>query len=165
MLPDWFDAFTAAVAQASPRGLTLVEEAIDAAIDKIAKLEDDRQLDPRRFSDATFIPGSAFGAADRSSEVAVHHARAHAVMTTTFAGVRADLVNFRTACQAARAGVVEADRAAADDLALRLSAVAALANADTGNSDDAYDQSVQSSGGVTATEENPHTQEDQSGGR
>ncbi|TNM40460.1 hypothetical protein FHP29_10440 [Nocardioides albidus] len=164
LLPEMYDGFTAAVARATPTGLGLVQEAIDAAIAKIDMMEQDKRLDPAEFSAATFIPKSAFGAADRSPEIALHHTRAHAVMTDTLKGVRADLVNFRAACVAARDDIVGVDDDAAAAFIASRNAVTAVGRADTDNAQSAYQQAVNDNAGVVPTEHNPDSQEGQEGG-
>ncbi|WP_182379698.1 hypothetical protein [Nocardioides sp. WS12] len=156
MLPEQFAAFTAAAVKASPTGLTIVEDAINAAVRSI----DDQlvNLDHQTFGADGFIPVSAFGAADRSPELALHHTRAHAVIETTLIGVKKDLERFRTACVEARALITGADVQAGDDS--RLLAARVLAEGTTGNaSDEYYNQAVHTEADAVPTEENPHGEE------
>lgn len=153
MLPEVFGGFIAAVQAATPRGLTLVETAIDDAIAQIGKQVEDLDLD--NFNTVAFIRKSAFGAADRSPEVALHHTRAHAVMKATLEGVKTDLDKFKLACIAARDDIAGVDAAAATELKARLSAVTALSTALPGHGDDAYANAVQENGDTVATEQNP----------
>lgn len=158
MLPEQFAAFAAAAVKASPTGLTIVEEAIDKAVKSID--EQLKNLDDKAFSADGFIPGSAFGAADRSSELALHHTRAHAVIETTLVGVKKDLARFRTACIEARALITGADEQAGDDSRVLVARV--LSEATTGNySDNAYQQAVNEEADAVPTEENPDAEDDQ----
>lgn len=158
MLPEQFAAFAAAAVKASPTGLTIVEEAIDKAVKSID--EQLKNLDDKAFSADGFIPGSAFGAADRSSELALHHTRAHAVIETTLVGVKKDLARFRTACIEARALITGADEQAGDDSRVLVARV--LSEATIGNySDNAYQQAVNEEADAVPTEENPDAEDDQ----
>lgn len=158
MLPEQFAAFAAAAVKASPTGLTIVEEAIDKAVKSID--EQLKNLDDKAFSADGFIPGSAFGAADRSSELALHHTRAHAVIETTLVGVKKDLARFRTACVEARALIIGADEQSGDDSRVLVARV--LSDGTTGNySDNAYQQAVNEEADAVPTEENPDPEDDQ----
>ena len=133
-------SFSAALAKSSPSGITIVEDAIDNAIRQI---EDQiKVLDPETFESDAFIPAAAFGAADRSSEVAVHHTRAHRVIKATLDGVLKDLNQFKTACVEARTLFRTADSDAATEMQLRLAAVQALSTGVSNEADAAYDQAV-----------------------
>ncbi len=156
MLPEMFADFAAAAVKASPHGLTIVEDAIDLAVKSI----DDElvNLDHQTFGVDGFIPVSAFGTADRSPELALHHTRAHAVIETTLIGVKKDLERFRTACVEARDLIKGADVQAGDDS--RVLAARVLAEGTTGNStDDYYNQAVNEEADAVPTEENPHGEE------
>ncbi|MCX6400875.1 MAG: hypothetical protein NTX33_13225 [Propionibacteriales bacterium] len=158
MLPEQFAAFAAAAVKASPTGLTIVEDAIDKAVKSID--EQLKNLDHKAFSADGFIPGSAFGAADRSSELALHHTRAHAVIETTLVGVKKDLARFRTACVEARALITGADEQAGDDSRVLVARV--LSDATTSNySDNAYQQAVNEEADAVPTEANPDPEDDQ----
>lgn len=155
MLPEQFAAFAAATVKASPTGLTIVEEAINKAVSSI-----DNQLsklDHQTFGADGFIPRSAFGAADRSPELALHHTRAHAVIETTLIGVKKDLEKFRTACVEARALITGADEQAGDDSRILVARV--LAEGTTGSAgDDYYNQAVNEEADAVPTEENPNAE-------
>lgn len=157
MLPQFITDFTAAAVKASPQGIAVVEQAIQEAIDEINLMMP--MIDPEEFSADAFIPKSAFGAAERSPLVALHHAKAHAVMRDTLVGVVTDLENFKAACVAARDGFVEVDTDAQAELNARVNAITALGNANTGNADNAYNQAVYDNANAQATETNPDEQE------
>ncbi|KRA31287.1 MULTISPECIES: hypothetical protein [unclassified Nocardioides] len=156
MLPEQFADFAAAAVKASPHGLTIVEDAIDLAVSSID--HELVKLDHTTFGADGFIPVSAFGAADRSPELALHHTRAHAVIEKTLIGVKQDLARFRDACVEARALIVGADEQAGD--ASRILVARVLAEGTTGtSSDDAYNQAVHTEADAVPTEENPDAPE------
>jgi len=154
MLPEQFTAVMGAIAAASPHGLAIVEEAIDDAIASVNK--EIKKLNQQNFGVDGFIPKSAFGAAERSPEIALHHTRAHAVMEETLGGVRKDLITFRDACALARDDIKGVDQGAADDLKVRTRLVDGLAVSVTDHGDGAYRGAVQDNGGLTASENNPY---------
>lgn len=159
MLIDGLGSFAAALATASQTGIALVESAIDEAI---ADLEEQiGLLKPDDFDVKAFIPASAFGAADRSPELALHHTRAHRVIKATLDGLLEELGHFRDACSGARQVFRTADEGAAGDLQVRVQAVEALASAPSGDGDAAYQQAVQDNAGAVATEDNPSDEGDQ----
>jgi hypothetical protein len=155
VLPEYFADFTAAAVKASPTGLTIVEDAIESAVSSIDKQLG--KLDHQKFGADGFIAVSAFGAADRSPELALHHTRAHAVIEKTLIGVKEDLERFRAACIEARALIVGADEKAGDDSRLLVARV--LAEGTTGNSGDAaYNNAVHTEADAVPTEENPNAE-------
>lgn len=135
---------------ATVKGLELVEERVTKVIKAIELQLTD--FEPKDFETAGEIREASFGAADRSSLLALHHRRAHAVTTATLIGVKQDLEAFREACSDARALVQEADRRAADEAILTRRAVDRLlegSESDHGNS--ANDQAQQSGTGAEPT--------------
>ncbi|GAA1531680.1 hypothetical protein [Nocardioides humi] len=157
MLPTEFGGFVAAVAKASPRGLTIVEEAIDTAIGELE--EEIKNVKPDQFEQNAFIPKSAFGTAHRSPEVALHHTRAHAVMTATLEGVVADLEKFREACRLAHKDIQGVEDVITVDLQTKLAIAETLDDGVRRYGDTAYDRAVNDNAGTVATEENPATEE------
>ena len=150
MLPDLLTGFIVALSQSTPKGLALVETAIDGAIKDIQLAAD--TLEPDDFDAHAFIPKAAFGTADRSAEVALHHQRAHGVMKETLDGVLEDLHRFKEACVLARADIKGVDSDAAAALIASSRAVASLSSADTDHGDTAYENAVQSAAGADGTD-------------
>ncbi|GAA3686781.1 hypothetical protein GCM10022237_51410 [Nocardioides ginsengisoli] len=146
MLPELFTGFIVALSQSTPTGLALVESAIDRAIKEIETAT--HTLKPADFDAHAFIPKPAFGTADRSAELALHHQRAHSVMKETLDGVLEDLHRFKDACALARADIKGVDGDAGAALLASTRAVESLGNADTDHGDTAYDNAVQSAAGA-----------------
>ncbi len=94
--------------------LELVVEKINDAIKEISVAE--ASFVPETFAfGASLTPGS-FGDADSAPGLAHHYQRAHEVTWKTLRGVKADLVEFRSACRAAMQEIQAADDQAADNL-------------------------------------------------
>ncbi len=136
-----FDGFMAAAAGASPRGIVLVEEAIDRAIASID--QEILELDPDSFGVEAFIPLAAFGTTTRSPEVAVHHTRAHSVIAATLVGVREDLQHFKDACELARRDMEAVDASLVFDLLRYQAALEGIGQGLTGLAGTAYEQAVE----------------------
>lgn len=138
---DGFAGFMVAAAGATPRGIVLVEEAIDKAIASID--EEILDLDPDSFGVEAFIPLAAFGTTARSPEIAVHHTRAHSVIAATLVGVREDLLHFKDACEMARRDMQAVDEGLVFDLARYQAAVEGIGSGLTGLALTAYAQAVE----------------------
>lgn len=136
-----FDGFMVAAAGATPRGIVLVEEAIDKAIASID--QEILELDPDAFGVEAFIPLAAFGTTARSPEVAVHHIRAHSVIAATLVGVRDDLVHFKDACEMARRDMQAVDEGLVFDLTRYQAALEGIGAGLTGLALTAYEQAVE----------------------
>lgn len=136
-----FDGFVAAAAGASPRGIALVEDAIDRAVASID--QEILELDPDSFGVEAFIPLAAFGTTARSPEVAVHHTRAHSVIAATLVGVREDLLNFKEACEMARRDMEAVDESLVFDLQRYQAALDGIGQGLTGLAVSAYEQAVE----------------------
>ena len=101
------------LATASPEGLALVEERITQVI---ADLEDQlTELAKVDFPTQGHIAKTSFGGGDRSPLLALHHARAHNVVTTTLDQLKKDLEGFKLAIGEAANLLRETDGAAHDD--------------------------------------------------
>lgn len=128
------------------KGLELVEERVTLVIKAI-----DLQLTdfkPKEFETAGEIREASFGAADRSSLLALHHRRAHAVTAATLTGVKQDLEAFRQACTDARMLIQEADRRVADEVVLTRRAVdRLLEGSESDHGSTANDQAQQNAAG------------------
>lgn len=136
-----FDGFVAAAAGASPRGIALVEDAIDRAIASID--QEILELDPDSFGVEAFIPLAAFGTTTRSPEIAVHHTRAHSVIAATLVGVREDLLHFKDACELARRDMEAVDESLVFDLLRYQAALEGIGQGLTGLAGTAYEQAVE----------------------
>lgn len=142
-----------AIAAATPRGLGIVEDAINTAITSI---EDEvANLKKEEFGVNGFIPKSAFGATNRSAEMALHHTQAHAVVEETLTGVLADLVRFRDACIDAREDIKSVDRYLATDFDRARTVVDGLLVSTT-SGESARDAAVQGNPEVAPTDDNPY---------
>ena len=153
MLPAGYAAFINAVSSASPSGIAIVETAIQNAIDNIET--ELKKLKVKEFESGAFIPKRAFGAADRSPEIALHHTRAHAVITDTLVGVKQDLVLFQDACKAATAVFAQTEDGVETEMMVRTAVVQALAQGAGDYGDDAYNQAVYENAHVQPTDERP----------
>lgn len=153
VLPPALAPILWAIANATPRGLGIVEDAINTAITSI---EDEvANLKKEEFGVNGFIPKSSFGSTDRSSEMALHHTKAHAVVEETLSGVLADLVRFRDACVDAREDIKSVDRYLATDFDQARTLVDGLLVSTT-SGQDARDAAVQGNPDVAPTDDNPY---------
>lgn len=149
------------------KGLELVEERVTKVIKAIeAELT---SFKPKEFETAGEIKETSFGAADRSSLLALHHRRAHAVTVATLTGVKKDLEEFRQACTDARMLVQEADQNAAAEVTLTRKAVDRLIEGSASDhADTAHNQAQQSAAGSEPTPDpaadDTDTGDDSSGG-
>lgn len=141
-----FDGFMDAAAGATPRGIVLVEEAIDKAIASID--QEILELDPDSFGVEAFIPLAAFGTTARSPEIAVHHTRAHSVIAATLVGVREDLLHFKDACEMARRDMQAVDEGLVFDLTRYQAAVDGIGAGLTGLALSAYELAVEEAAGL-----------------
>lgn len=141
-----FDGFMVAAAGATPRGIVLVEEAIDKAIASID--QEILELDPDSFGVEAFIPLAAFGKTPGSPEVAVHHTRAHSVIAATLVGVREDLLHFKDACEMARRDMQAVDEELVFDLTRYQAALDGIGAGLTGLATSAYEQAVEEAAGL-----------------
>lgn len=126
------------------KGLELVEERVTKVIKAIET--ELTTFKPKDFETAGEIRETSFGAADRSSVLALHHRRAHAVTVATLTGVKKDLEEFRQACTDARMFVQEADRNAADQVILTRKAVDRLVQGSASDHGDTANNQAQQSG-------------------
>jgi hypothetical protein len=116
---------------------------IESEIDAIVKTIEDElaSYKPEHFQNQGHVDHASWGAGDRASSIALHHSRAHGVMTDTLIGVRKDLRAYQQACRDARRFMEDADLTAAGDLAAIRNAVQALSTAaGSRQADDAYDR-------------------------
>ena len=116
---------------------------IESEIDKIVgTIEDElRGYKPEQFQNQGHVDHASWGAGDRAASIAMHHARAHGVMTDTLIGVRKDLRAYQQACRDARRFMEDADLTAAGDLTAIRNAVDALAgSARSDHGNQAYTQ-------------------------
>ncbi|NHA01640.1 hypothetical protein G5V59_22940 [Nocardioides sp. W3-2-3] len=112
MIPELAGYTPAALANATPKGLALVEERISQVITAIDLQAD--LLDEVDFPTKGHIAKGSFGGGGRSATLALHHARAHGVVTTTLKDLRTDLVKFRTAIREAQKAPQGQGRAGTD---------------------------------------------------
>lgn len=110
----------AVAAGAAPgRGeLTVVETEISDVLTTLRA--EQKVLEKVDFKAAAFIPGSSFGGGPKGPMLALHHTRAHGVVTDTLAEMIADLETLQTAIVGAKALVGEADADAQAKLATLL---------------------------------------------
>ncbi len=156
MLPVEMGGFATAVSKATPHGLTIVEDAIDAVITQLTA--GIGQIKPAKFAQDAFIPESAYGTSDAAPALALHHAKAQAVMVSTLEGVLADLEKFRDACKLAHSDVTEVEEGVVVDFKARESIVDTLGNGAYNQGDTAYNKAVNDNVNTVATEHDP-TQE------
>lgn len=159
MIPELAGYTPAALANATPKGLALVEERISQVITAIDLQAD--LLDEVDFPTKGHIAKGSFGGAGRSATLALHHARAHGVVTTTLKDLRTDLVKFRTAIREAQKLLKDKDEQARADA---LTLLQGTENIDLGTqarpeaqiqhaNDVATDEPVPAGAGGTGTEE------------
>lgn len=119
--------------------LVLIECEIDGIVGTIEKeLE---HYKPEHFHNRGHIAAGSFGGGDRAPSLALHHTKAHAVMTDTLYGIRKDLLEYQQACRDARKFLQEADLTSAGDLNALTKAVEALSTgARSDHGADAYSQ-------------------------
>lgn len=131
-------------------GLELVEEQVTIVIEAIES--ELKFFKPKTFETDGQIQGSSFGETDRSSLLALHHRRAHAVTYETLEGVRLDLETFRSACADARRFVQTADdNAAVESLLTRRAVDRLLEGSASDHGEDANTQAQQNASGSTPT--------------
>lgn len=118
MIPELAGYTPAVLADASPKGLALVEERITTVIGTINDELD--TLDEVDFSTKGHIAKGSFGSGGHPATLALHHARAHGVVTTTLKDLRSDLVQFRDAIREARNLLKQKDEQAEADVAVIL---------------------------------------------
>lgn len=101
---------------------------IEKEVHDIIKSIDDHidAVQPHHFGAQGYIAPTAFGAGSSAKNLALHHSKAHAVMTDTLKGVKADLATFQDACRDARKYLNDADLTSAGDLNAVRNAVGAL---------------------------------------
>ncbi|MEV4999544.1 hypothetical protein [Nocardioides sp. LML1-1-1.1] len=161
MIPELAGYTPAALATASPKGLALVEERISAVIKTIDYQMD--VLDEVDFPVKGHIGKQSFGGGGHPALLALHHARAHGVVTTTLKDLRSDLVKFRTAIREARTLLKDKDEQARADVATILQrtedldlGTQARPEAQVQHANDvATDEPVPAGAGTTGTEEQP----------
>lgn len=127
-------------------GLELVEEQVSNVIEAIEN--ELTFFEPKMFESDGRIQATSFGETDRSSLLALHHRRAHAVTYETLKGVQLDLETFRSACAEARSLVQTADDNAAVEILLTRRAVDRLLEGSASDhGEDANTQAQQNASG------------------
>ncbi|KRC59519.1 MULTISPECIES: hypothetical protein [unclassified Nocardioides] len=100
MIPELAGYTPTDLAAASPTGLALVEEKI---AEVIKTLEDELDnLAKVDFPTSGHIAKGSFGSVGPSALLALHHAKAHGVVTDTLTDLRTDLLDFQKAIHEAR---------------------------------------------------------------
>lgn len=134
------------------QGLELVEEQVSNVIEAIEN--ELKFFKPKAFETDGQIQGTSFGETDRSSLLALHHRRAHAVTYETLKGVQLDLEAFRSACADARKFVQTADdNAALEGLLTRRAVDRLLEGSASDHGEDANAQAQQEASGSQPTTE------------
>ncbi|MCL2541661.1 MAG: hypothetical protein FWE71_04270 [Nocardioidaceae bacterium] len=101
---------------------------IESEVHDIIKSIDDHLngVKPDHFKTHGYIAPTSFGGGSSAQNLALHHSRAHAVMTDTLKGVKADLQNFQDACRDAKKYLNDADLTSAGDLNAVRNAVSSI---------------------------------------